>query len=44
MIEKKNNIHTVLVTGGSGGLGSELADKISRHCKKIILLGKNKNS
>ena len=44
MKEKKNNIHTVLLTGANGGLGSELADKISEYCKKIILFGRNKKS
>ena len=44
MIEKKNNIHTVLLTGANGGLGLEIADKISDHCKRLILLGRNKSS
>ena len=42
--KKINNIHTVLLTGANGGLGSELADKVSEHCTKLILLGRNKNS
>ena len=44
MKEKKNNIHTVLLTGANGGLGLKLADKISEHCKKLLLFGRNKKS
>ena len=41
---QKKNAGTVLLTGANGGLGSELAYKISENSKRLILIGRNKNS
>jgi len=41
---QKKNVGTVLLTGANGGLGSELAYKISENSKRLILIGRNKNS
>ena len=44
MLENQKNVGTVLLTGANGGLGSELAYKISENSKRLILIGRNKNS